>query len=162
MPEEHNRIEVDRIASLLLCPDERSRQILRAEGVSGRAEVVGDVMADANFKLAPIARGRSPLLAALELEPGGYAVATVHRQANVRPGGWAGSSRTRTGPIFPTPARPLARPWSDPGRPMIQPSYLDFAALASQARVILTDSWRSPEGSVLVRRPCVTLRPSTE
>ena len=59
MPEERNRIEVDRIAALLLCPDERSRATLLAEGVEGRIEVVGDVMADACFRLGPIARGRS-------------------------------------------------------------------------------------------------------
>ena len=55
MPEERNRIEVDRIAQLLFCPDERSRQTLAAEGVPGRAEVVGDVMADATRLFAPIA-----------------------------------------------------------------------------------------------------------
>ncbi len=32
MPEEHNRIEVDRISSLLFCPDERSADVLRGEG----------------------------------------------------------------------------------------------------------------------------------
>src|SRR3982075_147983 len=36
MPEERNRIEVDRISALLLCPDERSAQQLASEGVSGR------------------------------------------------------------------------------------------------------------------------------
>ena len=33
--------------ALLLCPDERSRATARGEGVAGRIEVVGDVMADA-------------------------------------------------------------------------------------------------------------------
>src|SRR3954452_1720923 len=47
MPEEHARIEVDRIATVLFCPDERSAETLRAEGVPGRIEIVGDVMADA-------------------------------------------------------------------------------------------------------------------
>ena len=47
MPEERNRIEIDRLAQLLFTPDERSREQLAAEGVPGRAEVVGDVMADA-------------------------------------------------------------------------------------------------------------------
>ena len=51
MPEERNRIAVDRVAALLLCPDERSAETLRAEGVPGRIEVVGDVMADACFRL---------------------------------------------------------------------------------------------------------------
>ena len=36
MPEERNRIEVDRLAALLLCPDERSAAQLAAEGVGGR------------------------------------------------------------------------------------------------------------------------------
>ena len=59
MPEEHTRIEVDSFADLLLCPDERSRGILEAEGVPGTIAVVGDVMADACFTFAPIARERS-------------------------------------------------------------------------------------------------------
>ena len=62
MPEEHNRIEVDRIADILLCPDERSADTLRGERVSGRIEVVGDVMYDACLQLAPAARERSTAL----------------------------------------------------------------------------------------------------
>lgn len=171
MPEEHNRIEVDRIASLLLCPDGRSRQILLEEGVTGRAEVVGDVMADANFKLAPIARERSPILAALELEPGGYAVATVHRQANVRPERLGrileGLGRIEVPVIFPAHPRTSAVATSRglaPGHVrMIQPlGYLDFAALASQARVMLTDSGGLQKEAYWYGVPCVTLRPSTE
>src|SRR5512146_684327 len=52
MPEERNRIAVDRVAALLLCPDERSADTLRIEGARGRIEVVGDVMADASFRFA--------------------------------------------------------------------------------------------------------------
>ena len=40
-------------------PDERSRDQLAAEGVPGRAEVVGDVMADATRLFEPIARERA-------------------------------------------------------------------------------------------------------
>src|SRR5438046_8697659 len=61
MPEERNRIAVDRIGALLLCPDERSRATLVHEGVAGRIEVVGDVMADACLRLAPVARERSTI-----------------------------------------------------------------------------------------------------
>ena len=70
-----------RLADLLLCPDERSASTLRAEGVRGRAEVVGDVMADATLRFAPVARERVPP----PHPAGGYVVATVHREANVRP-----------------------------------------------------------------------------
>src|SRR5919199_199148 len=85
MPEEHNRVEVDRISRLLFCPDERSRETLVREGVTGRIEVVGDVMADAALRFAPIARQRSAILPELGVEPRRYVVATVHREANVRP-----------------------------------------------------------------------------
>ena len=50
MPEEHTRIEVDRIAWLLFCPDDRSQARLTEEGVLGRMHVVGDVMADATLR----------------------------------------------------------------------------------------------------------------
>ena len=80
MPEERNRIEVDRLAQLLLCPDERSREILAGEGAPGRAEVVGDVMADATRIFTPIAVQRSDRQ--LD-EP--YAVLTIHREANTEP-----------------------------------------------------------------------------
>ena len=71
MPEERARIEVDTLADLLLCPDERSASTLGAEGVRGRAEVVGDVMADATLRFAPIARERVPP----PHPPGSYVVA---------------------------------------------------------------------------------------
>ena len=48
MPEERNRIEVDRLSALLFCPDERSAAQLEQEGVPGRREIVGDVMARCN------------------------------------------------------------------------------------------------------------------
>jgi UDP-GlcNAc3NAcA epimerase len=171
MPEEHNRIEVDSISALLLTPDERSRDVLRDEGVTGRIEVVGDVMADANLKLAPIARERSPILAAMELEPGGYAVATVHREANVRPERLArileGLGRIGEPVIFPAHPRTFAvatvQGLSLDNVRMIQPlGYLDFAALASQARVILTDSGGLQKEAYWYGVPCVTMRPSTE
>ena len=85
MPEERNRIEVDRLSTLLFCPDERSARQLEAEAVAGERLVVGDVMADANRLFGPIARERSDVLDRLGVEPGGYVLVTVHREANVRP-----------------------------------------------------------------------------
>ena len=46
MPEERNRIATDRLSELLLCSSETAAGNLRAEGISGRVEVVGDVMVD--------------------------------------------------------------------------------------------------------------------
>src|SRR5437870_2278699 len=83
MPEERNRIAVDRIAALLLCPDERSSAQLAAEEVAGRREVVGDVMADAARIFGPIAHERSRVLERLDLQPGAYVLVTLHREATV-------------------------------------------------------------------------------
>jgi UDP-GlcNAc3NAcA epimerase len=168
MPEERNRIEVDRLARLLLAPDERSRETLTAEGVEGETVVVGDVMADACFRLAPIARERSRALERLELEPGRYLLVTVHREANVRPERLRriveGLRRLDEPLVFP--AHPRTRAALDDDRldlVTIEPlGYLDLAALASQARVVLTDSGGLQKEAYWYGVPCVTLRPSTE
>ena len=168
MPEERNRIEVDALARLLLCPDERSRATLAAEGVSGEAVVVGDVMADACFRLAPIARERSDALERLGVEPRRYLLVTLHRAANVQP---ARLQRIVTGlrrldePLV-FPAHPRTRDALKANGleiPTLEPlGYLDLAALASQARVILTDSGGLQKEAYWYGVPCVTLRPSTE
>jgi UDP-N-acetylglucosamine 2-epimerase len=172
MAEERNRVEVDRIARLLFAPDERSRDTLRAEAVSGRIEVVGDVMADASMRLLPIARRRSRVLANLDLEAGAYAVATLHREANTRRERLqrclAGLGLVGTRVIFPLhprtakaiDAHSLELPRNVTALAPL--GYLDFAALASQARVILTDSGGLQKEAYWYGVPCVTLRPSTE
>ena len=168
MPEERNRVAVDEIASLLFCPDERSSEQLASEGVHGRREVVGDVMADACFRFAPIARERSDVLDRLGLEPGTYVVATIHREANVQPDRLAriveGLGRIPEPVIFPAHPRTRARlPAVPPNVRVLDPlGYLDMAALSSQARVIVTDSGGLQKEAYWYGVPCVTARPSTE
>jgi UDP-GlcNAc3NAcA epimerase len=172
MPEERNRIAVDRVAGLLLPPDERSAVTLRREGVAGRIEVVGDVMADACFRLAPLARERSQVLERFELVPGAYVVATIHREANVRPERLArivdGLGRIPVPVLFPAHPRTRALLRSLLGElpatvRVVGPlGYLDMAALCSQARVIVTDSGGLQKEAYWYGVPCVTARPSTE
>jgi UDP-GlcNAc3NAcA epimerase len=168
MPEERNRIEVDRIADLLLTPDERSRATLEAEGVHGRIDVVGDVMRDALDLFAPIARTRSTVLERFGVAPGQYLVCTVHREANVRPERLnrivEGLNRLDEPIVFPAHPRTAAvisglGPHVQLAPPL---GYLDLAALASQARVILTDSGGLQKEAYWYGVPCVTMRPSTE
>jgi UDP-GlcNAc3NAcA epimerase len=170
MPEERNRVEVDRIAALLLAPDDRSARILAGEEVPGRVEVVGDVMADASLTFAPIARERSDTLARFGVQPGSYLVATVHREANVEPARLARivEGLNRLGEPLVFPAHPRTRERLE-GLELgahirvTEPlGYLDLAALASQARVILTDSGGLQKEAYWYGVPCVTLRPSTE
>ncbi len=171
MPEERNRIAVDRVAALLLCPDERSRATLEHEGVRGRIEVVGDVMADASFRLAPVARERSTIHARLELEPHSYIVATVHREANVDAlrlqrilDGLAATEETVIFPAHPRTRAALVDGLAVGERVrVVDPlGYLDMAALCSQARVIVTDSGGLQKEAYWYGVPCVTTRPSTE
>ena len=165
MPEERNRIEVDRLSRLLFAPDERSRETLLAEDVAGRIEVVGDVMADATMRFAPLARERSDILERLSLEPRAFVLATIHREANVRSDRLAriveGLERIEEPVVFP--AHPRTRAALGDRFPTIAPlGYLDFAALASQAHVIVTDSGGLQKEAYWYGVPCVTARPSTE
>ena len=172
MPEERTRIEVDRMAALLLCPEEGSARTLAAEGVTGRIEVVGDVMADASIRFAPLARTRSTILANLGLEPRRYLVATVHREANVaapRLGRIVeGLNRLREPVLLPAHPRTRAALGAQGLEVaahvrLLDPlGYLDLSALASQARAVLTDSGGLQKEAYWYGVPCVTLRPSTE
>ena len=171
MPEERTRIEVDRLADLLFCPDGRSAAVLAAEGVHGRVAVVGDVMYDASLVLAPAARRRSTILERLALEPGRYVLATLHRQANVEPSRLRrivdGLTRIADAVVFP--AHPRTRAAIEAHRIRLGPvtcleplGYIDLAALASQARAIVTDSGGLQKEAYWYGVPCVTTRPSTE
>jgi len=168
MPEERNRIAVDGISTLLFAPDERSAAILGAEEVGGNVVVVGDVMADATRTFAPIARERFPNARTA----GSYLVATIHREANVvqpRLGRIVEGLNLIPEPIvFPAHPRTAAAIARERLRladhvEVIGPlGYLEMTALASQARVILTDSGGLQKEAYWYGVPCVTMRPSTE
>jgi len=119
-----------------------------------------------------VARDRSSILDQLELSSGAYLVATVHREANTaqpRLGrivdGLNRIEETIVFPVHPRTRPALAREGLELG-PHIRAEpplgYLDFAALASQARVILTDSGGLQKEAYWYGVPCVTMRPSTE
>jgi UDP-GlcNAc3NAcA epimerase len=168
MPEEHNRIETDRLSWLLFCPDDRSKRTLEAEGVLGRIYVVGDVMADASRLFAPLARAAFPV----PHKPRSYVIATIHRQANVEQPRLGriveGLDRIDEMVVFPVHPRTRARLQEDgltlgSHVRLIEPlSYLELASLASQARVIVTDSGGLQKEAYWYGVPCVTVRPSTE
>jgi UDP-GlcNAc3NAcA epimerase len=167
MPEERNRIEVDRLSALLLCPDERSAEQLATEGVSGRREVVGDVMADATRLFLPIARERSTV----EREHP-YAVLTLHRAANTEPEQLRGlvaaisqSSWTYVFPVHPRTRHVLDENGIELGQNVqaIEPlGYLEMLALVAGADRVATDSGGLQKEAYWLRVPCVTLRPNTE
>jgi UDP-GlcNAc3NAcA epimerase len=172
MPEEVNRILVDRISKLLFAPSNAAVSNLEAEGITDGVHQVGDVMLDANVRLARIARQHSDALELAGVEQGAYALATVHREANTREpviGRIVEALNALEEPvIFPLHPRTAGAIEGHGLRlaghvhPRPPAGYLDFAALASQARVILTDSGGVQKEAYWYEVPCVTLRDTTE
>ncbi len=172
MPEELNRIEVDRLSSLLLCPSNVAATNLENEGIRESVHVVGDVMLDANLRFAPLARGHSQALAECSVEPGRYLLATLHREANVQDGPLRRIAQALSAlgepvvfPAHPRTTAALAELGIElPAHVRIRPplGYLDFSALASQARLVLTDSGGVQKEAYWYEVPCITLRTSTE
>ncbi|MFL5944727.1 MAG: non-hydrolyzing UDP-N-acetylglucosamine 2-epimerase [Gaiellaceae bacterium] len=167
MPEERNRIEVDRIAQLLLAPDERSRTTLEAEGADGRIEVVGDVMRDALDLVAPIARERFA-----NAQPMSYAILTIHRAANTEPdrlrrlvGAINATEQSFIFPVHPRTRRVLDIHGIElaPTIEAVEPvGYLEMLTLVGGATCVVTDSGGLQKEAYWLRVPCVTLRSTTE
>jgi UDP-GlcNAc3NAcA epimerase len=172
MPEELNRVLVDRVSSLLFAPSGSAVGNLKDEGITEGVHEVGDVMLDANLRLAPIAQERSQALELAGVAPGSYALVTVHREANTREpalGRIVEALNALEEPVvFPLHPRTAGAIESMGLRlaghvhPRPPAGYLDFAALASQARVILTDSGGVQKEAYWYEVPCVTLRENTE
>jgi UDP-N-acetylglucosamine 2-epimerase (non-hydrolysing) len=179
MPEEVNRIVTDRLCDLLLTPSSDGDENLRREGApEERIFRVGNVMIDTLLDHLPSARERGGP-AKLGLDPGGYAVLTLHRPSNVdvpevlRGLFSAIEELQRELPIvFPAHPRTrkrfeefglTARLASMPGLRICEPlGYLEFLGLTSQARLVITDSGGLQEETTALGIPCLTLRENTE
>jgi UDP-N-acetylglucosamine 2-epimerase (non-hydrolysing)/UDP-GlcNAc3NAcA epimerase len=177
MPEELNRVLTDALAELLLCSSQTAVDNLAREHVHGRIELVGDVMVDVAALVHPRVRERRELLDELGLAPGSYVLATAHRAGNV-------DDPMRLDllvqlllavpdrlvlPLHPrTRARLEATGLLDriaaaPGVTLLPPlGYVEFGALLSNARAVLTDSGGVQKEAYLAGVPCVTMRDRTE
>ncbi|MBN1886751.1 MAG: UDP-N-acetylglucosamine 2-epimerase (non-hydrolyzing) [Thermoflexales bacterium] len=173
MPEEVNRVLVDHISDLLLCPGQSPVDNLAAEGITRGVHVVGDVMVDA-LAFAVERASLSNVLARLHLTAGAYLLATVHRAENtddpIRLGNiltaFSGIDETIVFPVHPRTRRmietfdlkPVAQNlvWTEPL------GYLDMIRLERSARLILTDSGGVQKEAYWLGVPCVTLRDETE
>jgi UDP-GlcNAc3NAcA epimerase len=178
MPEERNRIATDQLSDLLLCSSDTSAENLRSEGISGRAEVVGDVMIDVALHWQPRARERTADLAKnLGVQPHEYLLVTAHRAGNVddpaRLHKLVQLLQALPPPVvFPVHPRTRARlqttgMWDEltgmDGMHVTEPlGYAEFTALLCGARAMLTDSGGVQKEAYLAGVPCITLRANTE
>jgi len=165
MPEEHNRIETDRISNLLFAPCEHARETLLEEGVGGAVEVTGDVLADVLLA----SRDQLPEGS----EPGDYLLATAHRNYNTdSPERLAAvldclaAAECRV--IFPMHPRTrksveawgLELPANVEVRDAV--TYTEMLVLERDALAIATDSGGVQREAYLWGVPCVTMREETE
>jgi UDP-N-acetylglucosamine 2-epimerase (non-hydrolysing) len=177
MPEEINRILADHCSDFLFAPTEKAKLILLGEGIpEEKIFVTGNTIVDAIYQNLEIAKEKGNTLSSLHLNPREYFLVTLHRQENV-------DNRARFAAILEALYRvatefevPIIYPIHPRSRKMmvefnlnargvrlIEPvDFLGFLQLASNARLILTDSGGVQEESCILGVPCVTLRDNTE
>lgn len=176
MPEEINRVLVDHLSDLLLCPTQTALANLAAEGIGSGAALVGDVMLDTARYFAEHV-DPAPVLDALGLVAEGYYLATVHRQATADDPSALARIVTAFGrldapvvwPVHPRTKKNLKRfgladvVASHGNIRVIEPvSYLQANALLRRGRALLTDSGGMQKEAYFFGIPCVTLRDETE
>ena len=177
MPEEVNRVLTDRLSDLLLLPSRDAFANLRAEGIADERMVfVGNVMID-SLKYA--LERPTDALARFGLAKGAYALATLHRPANVdsaepfvRMLDTLSEVAKRVPLLFPVHPRTVARAEAlglaerlraMPGLTLTGPiGYNDFVTLMGSAKVVVTDSGGIQEETTALGIPCLTMREGTE
>lgn len=179
MPEEINRILTDSISDYLFCTEQSGVENLLAEGVGeDKIFLVGNVMIDTLLKNRERAK-ESTILESYGIEPGGYAVLTLHRPSNVDDPDvflsiLAALKVIQDDMPIIFPLHPRTRNRIDSSslaeefaampnlRPVDPIGYLDFLRLMSSASLVLTDSGGIQEETTILKVPCLTLRENTE
>jgi len=174
IPEEINRVLVDRVSRWLFCPTSAAVKNLGAEGIKTGVHFVGDVMYDTVLMMAERAKSHSNILDRLHLSPGAYHLATIHRAENTDTEEAIGavfsflSQRSKELPVV-MPLHPRTRSAAIrfnvdlSGLRVIDPaSYLDMTALIGGCQTVFTDSGGLQKEAYFHRKPCVTLRTATE
>ncbi|HEY0390421.1 MAG TPA: UDP-N-acetylglucosamine 2-epimerase (non-hydrolyzing) [Solirubrobacterales bacterium] len=173
MPEELNRIVTDQLSDQLFIHSPEANDNLHAEGIpSERIHLVGNTMIDTLVALED--RFRSTGTAArLGVEPGSYALVTLHRPALVDGPLLAETierlaALAREMPVV-FPVHPRTRTMMEaiasehPGLMLCDPlGYIDFLSLLAEAGAVLTDSGGIQEEATYLGIPCFTLRDNTE
>ena len=174
MPEEINRVVADHLSDLLLCPSDTAVRNLAAEGITGTAHLVGDVMLDVmNWARQRLREKPSEILQRLGVTEQRYLLATVHRSENTDDVArlaeiltvFNSLQETIVFPVHPRTRKVIAEarlPIAGHVRVIDPVGYLDMVALTGAARMVLTDSGGLQKEAYWLRVPCLTLREETE
>jgi UDP-N-acetylglucosamine 2-epimerase (non-hydrolysing) len=178
VPEEVNRRVIDHCSDILLPYTRRSAENLVAEGIRReRIFVVGNPILEVLEHFAPQIES-SEVIARLELQPGGYFLATMHRAENVDPPdrlrklllGLSSLAQHYQKPIVVS-VHPRTADRIRKGGLKIDSKWLrleapfglfDFIKLERNAFGIVTDSGTVQEEACIFKIPNVTIRDVTE
>ncbi len=174
MPEEINRLVTDALADLLFVTSPEAVDNLGREGVPApRIHFVGNPMIDT--LLANLERFDAGAARATYRLSGRYAVATLHRPANVDSTAAAGALVAMLRAIGAQ--LPVVLPLHPRGRAMLEAAgladvdgltvteplgYVQFVSLVRGAALVITDSGGIQEETTILGVPCLTVRPNTE
>ena len=174
MPEEINRVVVDHLSDLLLCPSDTAASHLANEGITANVRVVGDVMLDVlNWARQRVGDNPPAALHRLGLTRGSHLLATVHRSENTDDAARLSHILSAFNqidervvfPVHPRTRKAIAdmNCLVEPHVHLIDPvGYLEMVALTDSARLVLTDSGGLQKEAYWLGVPCVTLRDETE
>ena len=172
MPEEVNRVLVDRISQVLFAPTESAVLNLMNEGMQREfIHFVGNIMIEALISHRKKAE-ESQILDILNLREREYCLATIHRPQNVENGqnlktildAFSSAPIPVVFPAHPRTKEAITRHnLTAKGVIVVKPlGYLDFIRLLSSAACVMTDSGGVQEEALVLQVPCVTLRETTE
>jgi len=178
MPEEQNRRLTDHLSTWLFCPTQTAIDNLSQEGITDnivsvnpnannkRVALTGDIMYEALLYY----RGKSNI----QINESNFILMTIHRAENtddpMRLASIVKAINKFTGCQFVFPVHPRTRKILrqqglelKPHIKMIEPvGYLEMIAYESACKAVLTDSGGVQKEAFFCRKPCVTVRDSTE
>ena len=171
MPEEINRIVTDHVSKYLFAPTQSAVDNLTKEGLASNTFFTGDIMVDTMQNSIAIALEKSTIVPALNLAKNSYNLLTLHRNYNVDDKATLEHIINQLGalqekiifPVHPRTRKMLSSFTMPENIQLIEPQgYLDFIALESAAKRIITDSGGIQKEAYILKKICITLRTETE
>lgn len=175
MPEEKNRVLIDHLSSVLLPYTDYSRENLIRENIHpSKIYVIGNPIIEVIDYYMPKIE-KSSILNKMKLKKNDFFLVTAHRSENVdEPNALQNifngleriSKRFKKRVIYPIHPRTISKMKHTKipkGIELIEPlGFFDFIKLEKNAFCLVSDSGTVPEETLYFKRPCVTIRESTE